>query len=194
MLGWNADAAGSALDVSYTLLPGWSATETDSGDVILHLPEWVAPGSFGVPAVTIFADPLAPRQPCGDTALPKAGTDVEALHHALAQHPGLEVTVDEPVEVGGLSGRHLDLTLADGWTDTCPGAAGEPAVAYLIDDHGTHLHRTVTADTPVRLFLLEAGDRTVAVEVAVPASRVDFEQYVEVAQQMIDTLDFDVAP
>ncbi|SEJ25663.1 hypothetical protein [Demequina mangrovi] len=184
------DVAYPPLDVAYELPEGWSATRLPEGDLVLRLPDWVVPGAVAVPSVEVFANPLTPRSPCGDTAAPKVGSDLEAIHHALATRSALDVAVDEPAEVGGLPGYRMDLALAPDWELTCPGAVGEPAAAYLIDDHGTHLHRTITATSPVRLYLLDGPDGVIAVEAAVPVERVGYDWYVTFVDSAIEGLDF----
>ncbi|WP_062386059.1 hypothetical protein [Demequina iriomotensis] len=192
------DAAGvvaserGALGVSYELPDGWSTTRLPEGDVILRLPEWIAPGAPVRPTITVFAEPLIPTLPCGDTADPEVGKDLASIRGALVAQDGVGVVSDERVELGGLSGYRLDLALAEGWTDTCPASAGVPGVAYLIDDHGTHLHRTITARSPVRLYLLDGPAGVIAVEAAVPVERVAYDDYMALVAPVVESLAFDV--
>jgi hypothetical protein len=92
-----------------------------------------------------------------NTGDPAVGRTPSALASWLQTRPGLTVTKPHAVTVGGLSGVSLDVSVAPGWTRTCPGDS-RPAVEIFADTDGNEHDVHVLGDTPMRIFLLDLGD------------------------------------
>lgn len=177
--------------LTYTVPDGWFNAEDLYGNFQLLRPADVAP-EWQANYIGVYRSPRIPAQPCEETVdLMIAGT-VEALHDFYTTHDGLTVTGDEPVVIGGLEGRRLDLELAADWTGTCPYSAGEPVVPFAMGSNGSGFHHNVTADIPVRLYLLEWGASAIGIEVAVDTSTTDYAAYMELVEPVVESFVFDV--
>jgi hypothetical protein len=114
--------------LTFTVPAGWNNSWDTSGGFRLWAPGWV-PGTtlFNYPGVGVRRDPRPNEQGCFGAAV---GTSAIEVARWVANHPAIATKGPSPVEVGGLTGYVLDVSLADTWRESCPGT---PAI-WLFDD------------------------------------------------------------
>jgi hypothetical protein len=105
-------------------------------------------------------DPACPSTPepgVGATSVALRGLDPQAAR-ADRRRPRI-------VTVGGLRGTEIDVTIAAGWTASCPFANGAPTVPLFVSADG-ELRWVVAGTERLRLSLLDVpGGGTVVVDV-----------------------------
>ena len=99
----------------------------------------------------------------------------------MANHPAIAAEAPSPVEVGGLTGYQLDVSLADTWHGSCLECDGL-AVVWLFED--VYLNEGPGFAT-MRLILLDLPDGG-SVLIAIDEDRLD------VAMPVVDSFVFDL--
>jgi hypothetical protein len=153
--------------ITYNVLDYWANWEDLSGSFLV-----VPPGETleGVHADTsdfigIYRGVAAAAANCDALPEPGVGSSSQALADWFTANPGLHASEPQPVVAGGLSGLVLDLTLAEGWTGTCPYAhAGEPLVPLIIGTGPASLHHVLNASFTTRLYLLDVEGGNIVIE------------------------------
>lgn len=120
------------------------------------------------PGLHVRRDPR-PDEGCVDAVDATVGTSAIELATCVANHPAIVAGAPSPVEVGGLTGYQLDVSLADTWRESCPD--GPKAVwvfgdIYLRDPNKYPEHATK------RLILLDLPDGG-SVLIAIDGTQVD---------------------
>ena len=82
------------------------------------------------PGLSVRRDPR-PDEGCSPHADATVGTSAIEVATWVANHPAIATKAPSPVEVGGLSGYQLDVSLADTWQKSCPGRRGVAVRRYL---------------------------------------------------------------
>jgi hypothetical protein len=67
--------------------------------------------------------------------------------------------------VGGLQGSLLDITLAPGWTKSCPYSNGQPVVPVITGIGSSSLDQGIEPGVKTRLYLLNSGTGTLVIEI-----------------------------
>lgn len=98
--------------------------------------------------------------------------------------PSLVVTDGGPVEVGGLSGVVLDLTLAEGGGVLCEGLHDAWLVPLFIGRPPSQLEHAMITGLTMRLYLLAYGDGTLVIEVDDLAGGANLAEYSEIVDSM----------
>lgn len=145
--------------VTLTLPSGWWIS-TDSPDYFAVQP--VATNQAGV---YIFSNPrpMSQAATCPEAAEPSVGTLDVQLAAWIKARPGFTTSPLRPVTIGGRRGVELDVSIAEGWTQSCPFANGLPAVPLFV---GTNSYFWVVAGSErLRLDLLHVDGNTVVVDV-----------------------------
>jgi hypothetical protein len=174
--------------LTYTVPTGWGNYEDLPGNVLLVPPgSTLEEGDAGTGEYIGIYDGIAlPGGPPECVEAPRPGMEhtPEGIAAALASQEGLSATQSD-VTIGGLEGIMLDLSVADGYTGTCPFASGMPVVPILIGTGPAGLHHVLTADFDMRLYLLEEPrGLTVAIEVIDAPERASLEELSAVVEQM----------
>lgn len=141
--------------LTFTVPAGWSLEDNPKSLVI-------SPTGSQVVGIYLFRDPVAASQAsdCPDTADPSVPADSLSLLTWIRGRKGLNVSSPTLVTVGGLRGTSVDISIADGWTASCPFANGSATVALFAGSY----RWVVYGSERMRLFLLDlAGGGTVAV-------------------------------
>jgi hypothetical protein len=147
--------------VTYTLPEGWQKPSDTPAYFALQ------PAGSSVAGIFLFRDPQPASQDaaCTVAAEPDVGTLSTELAAWIRQRPGLNVGNPRMVTIGGLRGVEFDVSIANGWTQSCPFAGGLPAVPLFVrpaDD----MRWVVAGSERLRLALLDVpGGGTVAVDV-----------------------------
>jgi hypothetical protein len=152
--------------LTFTVPAGWNNPWDARGAFILWTPGW-SPGNtlFMEPGPHVVRDPR-PGDGCVDATV---GTSAIELATWVANHPAIVAGAPSPVEVGGLTGYQLDVSLAETWRESCPD--GPKAVwvfgdIYLRDPNKFPEHATK------RLILLDLPDGG-SVLIAIDGTQVD---------------------
>jgi hypothetical protein len=100
------------------------------------------------------------------------------------------VTEPQPTSVGGLSGLMIDLSLAPGWTETCPLPFPDVPLVNLLMGTGPSegLGVLVEASWTTRLYLLDFGNDNIAVYVMDHPGRFSLDEY----DAVVRTIQFDL--
>lgn len=132
--------------------PGWSDEWDDPDDPGIYL--------FDHPGLSVLRD-VRPLEGCSDGVYATVGTSANEIATWVAAHPGIAAGAPSPVEIGGLSGYQLDVSIAETW-QSCP-IDGAPATVPLFDHISLIRHRGYTT---MRLIVLDLPDgRNVLIEI-----------------------------
>lgn len=97
--------------------PGWSNGSDDPDDPGIYL--------FDHPGLELNRDVRARREGCSDAVDASVGTSALQLATWVSDHPGIATGGPSPVEIGGLAGYQLDVSIAKTWPKSrCPGMEG----------------------------------------------------------------------
>jgi hypothetical protein len=159
--------------------PGWSDNGADQGTDCRSGPSPCG-YLFDQPGLSVRRDPR-PDEGCVDAVDTTVGTSAIELATWVANHPAIATEPPSPVEVGGLSGYQLDVSLADTWQKSCRERAPGAAV-WLFED--LYLNEN-PGFTTMRLILLDLPDGG-SVLIAIDGTQVD------VAMPVVDSFVFDL--
>jgi hypothetical protein len=158
--------------------PGWSDNGADQGTDCRSGPSPCG-YIFDQPGLSIRRDPR-PEQGCSGYADATVGTSALEVATWVANHPAIATEGPSPVEVAGLTGYLLDVSLADTWRESCPGGPGAVWLfenLYLNEDPGHATMRLILLDLPDGGSVLIAIDGT-QVDAAMPVvNSFVFDQY-----------------
>jgi len=179
--GWNNvwDSRG-AFDL---WAPGWSDDTADQGTDCRSGP-YPCGYLFDQPGLKLHRDVRAFREDCSDAVDAGAGTSALELATRVTDHPGIATDGPSPVEIGGLAGYQLDVSIAETWHKSCPGSAGfvgvEP-VEWASLRQGTGL-----PESTKRLIFLDLPDGG-NVLIAIDGTQVD------AAMPVVSSFGFDLS-
>jgi hypothetical protein len=142
--------------LAYTVPAGWGNPEEDRAMYV------IARTDLGEDAsIWLLSDETAHAQGPGcpeNTIDASVGRKPDQLASWLRSLPGLSATPPAPVNVGGLSGLSLDVSLKPSWTQTCPGGGSGPNIQLFADSDGKEHDVSVHGDVPLHIVLLDLGD------------------------------------
>ena len=138
-----------------------------------HLPGFDQPGAARPSAIP------DPSDGCVDATV---GTSAIELATWVANHPAIAAGAPSPVEVGGLTGYQLDVSLADTWRESCPDG---PDAVWLFDDIYLRDPNKYPEHATMRLILLDLPDGG-SVLIAIDGTQVD------AAMPVVDSFVFDL--
>ena len=144
--------------------PGWSDNGADQGIDCRSGPNPCG-YLFDQPGLSVRRDPR-PEQGCSGYADATVGTSAFEIATWVANHPAIATEAPSPVEVAGLTGYLLDVSLADTWRESCPGG---PGAVWLFED--LYLNEDPEHAT-MRLILLDLPDGG-SVLIAIDGTQVD---------------------
>ena len=118
--------------LTFTVPAGWNNPWDTRGEFDLWTPGW-SDGADRVdhpaiylldhPGLTLYRDVRA-VEGCSDTVDTGTGTSALELATWVSDRPGVATDGPSPVEVGGLAGYKLDVSIAETWDKSCPGMSG----------------------------------------------------------------------
>jgi hypothetical protein len=166
--------------LTFTVPAGWNNPWDTRGEFTLWTPGW-SPGNtlFTEPGLHVRLDPR-PEGGCVDATV---GTSAIELANWVADHPAIAAAAPSPVEVSGLTGYQLEVSLADTWRESCPDGPGAVWLfegLYLRDSNRFPQHATM------RLILLDLPDGG-SVLIAIDGTEVD------AALPVVDSFEFDLS-
>jgi hypothetical protein len=165
--------------LTFTVPAGWNNPWDTRGAFTLWTPGW-SPGNtlFMEPGLHVRRDPR-PDEGCVDATV---GTSAIEVATWVANHPAIATKPPSPVEVGGLSGYRLDVSLADTWRESCPDG---PGAVWLFEDLYLRDPNKYPEFATMRLILLDLPDGG-SVLIAIDEDRLD------VAMPVVDSFVFDL--
>lgn len=185
--------------LTFTVPAGWNNAWDTRGAFSLWTPGW-SDGSYGAdpgihcrsgpqpcgylldrPGLTLVRDPR-PDEGCSGYADATVGTSALEVATWVANHPAIATSGPSPVEVGGLTGYLLDVSLADTWRETCPDG---PKAVWLFEDVYLRDQNKYPEYATMRLILLDLPDGG-SVLIAIDGTQVD------AAMPVVDSFAFDV--
>jgi hypothetical protein len=170
--------------LTFTVPAGWNNVWDERGGFDLWAPGWSDNGAdqgtdcrsgpypcgylYDQPGLSVLRDPR-PAEGCSGYADATIGTSALEVATWVANHPAIATEGPSSVEVAGLTGYQLDVSLADRWRESCPD--GPKAVwlfgeIYLRDPNKYPEHATK------RLILLNLPDGG-SVLIAIDGRQVD---------------------
>jgi hypothetical protein len=179
--------------LTFTVPAGWNNPWDTRDSFDLWRPGWSdgaddpsTPYYFDHPGLTLSRDVRGQRREgCSDAVDARAGTSALELATWVSDHPGIATGGPSPVEIGGLAGYQLDVSIAEGWPESsCPGMEGFVSVepiegAGLVGGAGEWYATS-------RLILLDLPDGgNVLIE-------VDGDQ-LDVAMPVVNSFEFDLS-
>lgn len=166
--------------ITYTVPDGWLNLEDLPGNFLLQMTD-------DVRCLGIYQNVRAPAE-CAEAWTEGVGGTVEDLVGWYRAHPGLTTTEPENVNVGGLSGVFLDISLDPSWDVTCPYSEGQPVVPFIIGNGTSELHHVILPGFKERIYLLEWNGGNVAIEVGPEGNSLD--EYLIEVLPIIESLSF----
>jgi hypothetical protein len=156
---WRLDPAA----MSYRVSDGWSNTYDAGNEYLLEPLVKAGPtGVFMWTDVTI----VSPEGPCTPQPWAEGRATPSEMVAFLAEQETLETSLPVTVEVGGLKGLSLDVTVLPGSTPPCTGD-GIPYQPFLVHVEGSGLQSGFEKNTRNRLYFLDtANGRTLVIHVA----------------------------
>ena len=142
--------------VSYTVPAGWVNADDRTGS--FRLGRSIDPVNSGI---YMFRDvvPHSQDESCPETAAPGVDRTPEAFADWLRTLPGLVATAPVAVEIGGLTGFMVDVSLDPAWTHTCPYSKGKAMVSTFTDsDPAPGYDWNVGAGGQARYIFLQQPD------------------------------------
>ena len=170
--------------LTFTVPAGWNNPWDTRGAFSLWTPGW-SDGSYmlGHPGVSVRRDPR-PDEGCSPHADATAvGTSALEVATWVANHPAIATEAPSPVEVAGLTGYLLDVSLADTWRESCPGG---PAAVWVFEDLYLRDQNKYPEHATMRLILLDLPDGG-SVLVAIDGTQVD------AAMPVVRSFEFDLS-
>jgi len=139
--------------------PGWSDGYEDPDDPLIYV------GGNQPGGLHVVRAPR-PGDGCVDATV---GTSAIELATWVANHPAIVAGAPSPVEVGGLTGYQLDVSLADTWRESCPDG---PKAVWLFGDIYLRDPNKYPEHATKRLILLDLRDGG-SVLIAIDGTQVD---------------------
>jgi hypothetical protein len=152
--------------LTFTVPAGWNNVWDTRGGFDLWAPGWSDDGAdqgtdcrsgpspcgylFDQPGLSVRRDPR-PAQGCSGYADATIGTSALEVATWVANHPAITTEGPSSVEVAGLTGYQLDVSLVDTWRKSCPGGPGVVLLfedLYLDEDPGSTAMRLILLDLP----------------------------------------------
>jgi hypothetical protein len=155
--------------LTFTVPAGWNNPWDTQDAFDLWTPGWRQESTlFDQPGLTVRHDPR-PDENDGCSPYVEATDGASAIELArwVENHPAIATGVPSPVEVGGLTGYQLDVSLANTWRESCPGDA-----VWLFPELYLRDPVMYPAVATMRLILLDLPDGG-SVLIAIDGTEVD---------------------
>jgi hypothetical protein len=167
--------------LTFTVPAGWNDPWDTRSGFRLWTPGWSDESYLlDSPGLSVRRDPR-PDEGCVDAVDPTVGTSAIDIATWVANHPAIATKPPSPVDVGGLTGYQLDVSLADTWRESCPAAAVWLFRGlYLRDQNEYPEHATM------RVILLDLPDGG-SVLIAIDGTQVD------AAMPVVNSFEFDLS-
>lgn len=171
--------------LTYEVPAGWANYEDLAGNFLLLPPSGTLDGVDAGTSdyIGIYTSVAALSLGC-ETALADTGRTPAEIAAWFAAEPALVVTDGGAVQIGGLEGLVLDLTLADGGGVTCEGMGDATLVPLILGQPPSSLEHALITGLTMRLYLLAYGGGTLAIEVDDLAGGANLDEYSAIIETM----------
>jgi hypothetical protein len=185
--------------LTYVVPAGWGNYEDFEGQVLLLPPgatvEGVNPGTSDT--LGIAASVAAPKPDCTTQRDFAVATTTDAYVAWLRSDPRFVASRPKAITVGRLKGVLIDVALAPHAEPTCsdPELGFDRFAEVMIGLPPSHFSASVTPVGFQRLYLFDVDDRLLAILVGDnPKGGSDYQDFLSVAQQVIESFRFDPEP
>ncbi|HYN32681.1 MAG TPA: hypothetical protein VES40_08655 [Ilumatobacteraceae bacterium] len=178
--------------LTYSVQKGWSNMEDLPGNFLLVPPgaslEGVNPGTSDF--IGVYPAVAAPAG-CEERPDPSVETNVAAYLDWLQRQESMLVSEPRPIQLGGMSGTEVDVSLSDGPVCSDPNIADEYALVIIGVGRSSLTHGVVPG-YPLRLDLFDMADgEMMAIELAdAPNGGSDFDDWWAAAADVTNTFRF----
>lgn len=173
----------------YEVGGGWVNAEDLPGNFALHREADPQDGLFGGSYIGVFTGVRVPMA-CEEAWDETIDDSPDAMLRWYLEHPGLEVTGQREVTVGGLDGTAIDLVLAEDYREDCPWSEGHPTVPLIIGNGVSQLHHTILPGMGIRLVMLDWEESNVTIEITNVSEQHSFEEYIELTKPIVESFTF----
>jgi hypothetical protein len=177
-------------ELTYTAVAGWRNAEDYPGGMA-----FVQKGAPENTGIFIWSDAVAHSQAdqCSEVPEPGVGRTADEIVAWLTTVPGLVTSVPEPIAIGGLSGKMIDLSVAPTWTTSCPYAyaSGVPLVSTFTDSkEGPGLDWNIQREGRTRIVALDLGDGRALIINIEAQTKADYDALLPGAMQLVNSFTF----
>jgi class 3 adenylate cyclase len=162
---------------------GWAASRDLPGALVLIHEDEPQGSVYFARVQSVFTDPCAGD--AGSTA-PASGRVIDQLRVP----PHVQVSDERPIDVGGLTGTQVDVTIADGAQAACGGLAGAGIPVFGLGDEVWQ----ASPGERFRLISIEVGGDEVTVLLSIDWTKVHSVQELEalfaLGQSLLATVEF----
>jgi hypothetical protein len=153
--------------ITYQVPDGWSNEDDTKGSFLLIPPGATLASvlSAADDFIGIYASVAAAAADCAAGPAPGVARSAAAMAKWFQAVPGLKMS-KRPIEVGGLKGYVLDLTLVQGWTNGCPFSGGQPFVPVITGIRPSNFDHGLSFGQALRLYVLDSNGGVLAIEVS----------------------------
>jgi hypothetical protein len=175
---------------SYTVPAAWR--NVDDGPWGYYLAEQGAPENTGI-YVWSEAAAHAQADQCTNAPEPGVGPTADEIVTWLTTLPGLVATNPQPVTIGGLNGKLVDLSVSPTWTASCPYAysPGLPLVStFAATNADAGPDWNVQGEGRTRIIALDLGDGRALIIDIEAQNKADYDALLPDAMQVVNTFTF----
>lgn len=143
--------------------------------------------------IYIFRDVAIQAATCEDKPEPGIGRTAGDMTAHLRNHSGLVTTEPEPVNIGGLDGVVIEVTVAETWTETCHYSEGQPNVPLFWGSQAdSGFEWGIGPGAKSRFYILDMpGGGNVLIDIASYPDATEFDALREAAVPVVDSIVFD---
>jgi hypothetical protein len=174
--------------LAYVVPEGWSNTNDGPTYVLAKRNAPANTGIYLFPGVF----PQSQADDCAAGASKDAERSAKTLADWLTTLPGLVTTEPTPVKIGALTGFAVDVSIAPGWTQTCPNGQGKPVInTFTSADFPDSSYRVaLIGEARDRYVFLDLSDgNTLLIDVTAP-DKATFDDLVPEAMQIVESFRF----
>jgi hypothetical protein len=168
--------------LTFEVPAGWMTVDDNDDYYVLD----TADGSIVVQTGPTVA---SNEQDCAGLAASGRPRTVDAILDALASDPRF-VTSTDPVTIGRVEGRGIDIQLAAGWTGTCEWSDGSPAALVLTAAQPPGPLFGIAGSERARVILLESAGDVIAISIDASDSS-DLDDFLSQAIPVVESFEFD---
>lgn len=176
---------------SHFVAEGWDNIVDSPNEY--HLMRSDPDGEATAIGIYMFRDVATQAATCEDkpeTGIGRTAADMTAY---MRNHRGLITTEPEVVNVGGLGGESIEVTLDPSWTQTCHYSGGEPNVPLFWGSQAdSGLEWSVGPGAKSRFYILDMpGGGNILMDIAAASDGAEFDALREASIPVIESITFD---
>ena len=172
--------------ITYRVPEGWRNFEDTPGNFLLVPPHQSLKGVNAGTSdyIGVYTAVAAAAQDCSELPAPNAARSPTAIARWMTRLPGVIATRARQVEVSGLRGVVLELSMEKGWKETCSWSGDTPVVLLIVGVPPSGLTHGLIPGLALRLYLLRHDNITLAIEVDDVSGGTHLTNYAAVVKQI----------